>query len=59
VAGWTLEQRPDGLWTLVSPVGRHMLDIAFRHDVGDAMRHKIMGKILEGLELPEDRDLHT
>ena len=49
--GWNFVQRHDGLWTLFSPVGRPMLDVAFRPDLPLAVRDTLMNQMIMSLNV--------
>lgn len=42
---WTIEPNPMGLWTVHNQVGRPVMDIAFRGDIPEPMRQKILSSI--------------
>jgi hypothetical protein len=51
---WTFDPNPSGLFTLVNPVGRPILDIAFRHDIPEEAREKVLERIRAALtEMPK------
>lgn len=54
--GWVWLPHHMGMFTLVNPVGRQICDVAFRSDISEGARDKLMKRLINLLNEPEPEE---
>ena len=54
--GWVWLPHHMGMFTLVNPVGRQICDVAFRQEISEGARDKIMKRLVNALNQPEPEE---